>query len=82
MHGSYLRGSSLMLVRDAIESLVFPEVHVPVLKLADTTFAEFFNEQKARLSDPAYLLQQQRRKLRAGVVAERDARKVRQATKK
>lgn len=75
VHGSYFRGSDLMLVRDAIESLVFPEVNAPSLKLADPTFAEFFEEEKKRLSDPAYLLQQQRRKQRAGVVAQREARK-------
>ena len=75
VHGTYFRGSDLMLVRDAIESLVFPEVNAPSLKLSDPTFAEFFDEEKKRLSDPAYLLQQQRRKQRAIVVAEREARK-------
>jgi integrase len=79
VHGSYVRGSKLVLVREAIESLSFPEVSGALLKLEDPKFSEFFEEEKTRLSDPAYLLQQQRRKQRASVVAEREARKARHA---
>lgn len=81
-HGDYVRGSELLLVQAAIESLSYPTVDIQHLMLEDPTFSEFYRTQKERLASPDHLAQRERRIKHAAVRAEREARVARQTKKK
>lgn len=81
-HGHYVRGSDLLLVQAAIESLEYPSMNGQNLKLADPTFGEFYRTRIEVLASPKHAAQKERRQRRAALQAKRAEQIARAAKKK
>ena len=81
-HGGYMRGVALRRGQEMIESLDYPTVPLKDLRREDLTFSDYYAKEKARLTSPKFAAQQEARKRRAALQADREIRVAKRDKKK
>ncbi len=73
-HGKYVRGIQLKLLKDVIEKLQHPSVHIAALKRDDPGFSGVLEELRRKAADPVEIAKKDRLARHRKARAEREAR--------